>query len=78
MSDHEKEPSFEEAMEELEEIVRKLEEGDVPLEEAINYYQKGMELSKFCNDKLVHVQEKMVKIMNEQGELESFVVQGEE
>lgn len=78
MSHKDKELSFEEAMKELEEIVQKLEEGDVPLEKAIHYYQEGMKLSKVCNDKLVHVQEKMVKIMNEQGELESFVVQGEE
>ncbi|WP_087971638.1 exodeoxyribonuclease VII small subunit [Oceanobacillus rekensis] len=70
--------SFEEAMEKLETIVSKLEEGDVPLEKAINYYQDGMELSKICGDKLKNVQEKMTKIMNEQGELEAFDVQGEE
>ncbi|TQS74507.1 exodeoxyribonuclease VII small subunit [Ornithinibacillus gellani] len=70
--------SFEEAMKALEEIVSKLEEGDVPLEKAIAFYQEGMDLSKTCSDKLNHVQEKMVKIMNEQGELESFEVQEEE
>ena len=70
--------SFEEAMKALEEIVSKLEEGDVPLEKATAFYQEGMDLSKTCSDKLNHVQEKMVKIMNEQGELESFEVQEEE
>lgn len=70
--------SFEEAMEKLETIVSKLEEGDVPLEKAINYYQDGMKLSKVCGDKLQNVQEKMTKIMNEQGELEAFDVQEEE
>lgn len=70
--------SFEEAMKALEEIVSKLEEGDVPLEKAIAFYQEGMDLSKTCSDKLNHVQEKMVKIMNEHGELESFEVQEEE
>jgi len=72
-----KEISFEEAMKALEEIVEKLETGDVPLEKAIDYYQEGMKLSKLCNDKLVNVQEKMAKIMNEQGELEPFDVQEE-
>jgi len=70
--------TFEQAMEKLEKIVGKLEEGDVPLENAINYYQEGMHLAKFCSDKLNTVQDKMVKIMNEQGEFESFELQEEE
>jgi len=72
------EMTFEQAMEKLEALVEKLEKGDVPLEEAINYYQEGMKLSKFCNDKLSNVQEKMVKIMNEQEEFDSFTIQEEE
>ncbi|MUK87172.1 exodeoxyribonuclease VII small subunit [Ornithinibacillus sp. L9] len=74
---NEKEITFEEAMEQLEAIVEKLEEGDVPLEKAISYYQEGMKLSKLCSDKLSNVQEKMVQIMNEQGELEPFELQGD-
>lgn len=70
--------SFEEAMEKLEDIVNKLEEGDVPLEKAIMYYQEGMKFSKMCSDKLNNVQEKMTQIMNEQGELEPFEIQEEE
>jgi exodeoxyribonuclease VII small subunit len=70
--------TFEEAMEKLETIVEKLEEGDVPLEKAITYYQEGMELSRLCNEKLSNVQEKMTQIMNEQGELTPFEVQEEE
>ncbi|AIF43475.1 exodeoxyribonuclease VII small subunit [Virgibacillus sp. SK37] len=70
--------SFEEAMKELENIVGKLEEGDVPLEQAIEYYQDGMKLSKLCNDKLKNVQEKMTHIMNEQGDLEPFEIQEDE
>ncbi|APC48340.1 exodeoxyribonuclease VII small subunit [Virgibacillus halodenitrificans] len=70
--------SFEEAMKELEKIVGKLEEGDVPLERAIDYYQEGMKLSKLCNDKLKNVQEKMTNIMNEQGDLEPFEIQEDE
>lgn len=74
MSEEDKEMSFEQAMRSLEEIVSKLEEGDVPLEKAISYYQEGMNLSKLCNNKLKSVQDKMTKIMNEQGELESFAL----
>jgi len=72
------EMTFEEAMKKLEEIVEKLEEGDVPLEKAINYYQEGMTLSKICSDKLNEVQEKVVKIVNEQGQLEPFDIQEDE
>ncbi|KGP70982.1 exodeoxyribonuclease VII small subunit [Pontibacillus yanchengensis] len=72
------EVSFEDAMKKLEDIVEKLEEGDVPLEKAITYYQEGMKLSKVCNDKLVNVEKQMQEIMNEQGEFESFSVQEEE
>ena len=44
----EKEPiRFEEAMLKLEEIVQKLETGDVPLEDAITLYKKGMEFPRF-------------------------------
>ncbi|KGX90913.1 exodeoxyribonuclease VII small subunit [Pontibacillus halophilus JSM 076056 = DSM 19796] len=70
--------SFEEAMKQLEELVGKLEEGDVPLEKAITYYQEGMKLSKVCNDKLTRVEKQMEQIMNEQGEFEPFTVQEEE
>lgn len=76
--DNESNISFEDAMTQLEKIVEKLEEGDVPLEKAISYYQDGMELSKVCSDKLSTVQEKMAQIMNEQGELETFEVQEDE
>jgi len=78
MTDKNKDLSFEQAMEKLEEIVQKLEAGDVPLEKAIDYYQDGMLLSKLCSDKLINVQEKMTKIMDEHGEVTSFDLQGEE
>ena len=58
----EKELSFESAMEQLEQIVEMLEEGDVPLEEAINIYKRGMDLSKICHEKLQSAQEQLVQI----------------
>jgi exodeoxyribonuclease VII small subunit len=70
--------SFEEAMKQLEEIVEKLEEGDVPLEKAINYYQEGMKLSKLCSEKLNKVEVQMEQIVNEKGDFEPFIVQEEE
>ncbi|MDG5470758.1 exodeoxyribonuclease VII small subunit [Jeotgalibacillus sp. ET6] len=63
-----KQLTFEEAMNELETIVSKLEEGDVPLEEALTIYQKGMDLSKLCHDKLQHAEKQMATVMTEDGE----------
>lgn len=70
--------TFEEAMEELETIVEKLEEGDVPLEEAISIYKKGMELSKLCHDKLKNVEEQLTQILTADGHQQTFSIQEEE
>ncbi|PKR86025.1 exodeoxyribonuclease VII small subunit [Heyndrickxia camelliae] len=69
--------SFEEAMEKLEVIVQRLEEGDVPLEEALNIYKQGMELSKLCHDKLKNVEEQLAKVITDDGE-EEFIIKEEE
>ena len=74
----EQEFTFEEAMEKLEEIVEKLEEGDVPLEEAIDIYKRGMELSKFCHDKLKSVETQLTQILIDDGRKENFVISEEE
>lgn len=56
---------FNDAMQQLEEIVRQLEQGDVPLEEALTLYQKGMELSKVCHDKLQNAEDQLVTMMKD-------------
>lgn len=56
---------FEEAFERLEEIVAKLESGDVALEESLGLYTEGMTLVKFCNDKLSTAREKIEKLAAE-------------
>lgn len=74
----EKKLNFEQAMEQLEIIVEKLEEGDVPLEEAISFYKQGMELSKLCHDKLKNVEEQLAQIITEDGRTEGFSINEEE
>ncbi|MBS8264840.1 MULTISPECIES: exodeoxyribonuclease VII small subunit [Bacillaceae] len=74
----EKKLSFEQAMDQLESIVEKLEEGDVPLEEAISFYKEGMELSKLCHDKLKNVEEQLAQIITEDGRTEGFSINEEE
>ena len=70
--------SFEEAMNKLEQIVDKLEEGDVPLEAAIAFYKEGMELSKLCHDKLKSVEEQLTQIITEDGRKQNFTIEEEE
>ncbi|WP_071460082.1 exodeoxyribonuclease VII small subunit [Bacillus massilinigeriensis] len=70
--------TFEQAMEELEDIVSKLEEGDVPLEEAITYYKRGVELSKLCSDKLKNVENQLTQVLTEDGQAVAFIVNEEE
>ncbi|WP_347709256.1 exodeoxyribonuclease VII small subunit [Bacillus sp. FJAT-47783] len=74
----EKELTFEQAMEQLEEIVGKLEEGDVPLEKAIHYFQEGMKLSRVCHEKLENAEKQMDYILKENGQMEPFDIQEEQ
>ncbi|MFV0558474.1 MAG: exodeoxyribonuclease VII small subunit [Enterococcus sp.] len=61
-------PTFEESLQELEQIVSKLEQGDVPLEEALSSFQRGMVLSKQCQETLTKAEESLTKMMSENGE----------
>ncbi|WP_353473057.1 exodeoxyribonuclease VII small subunit [Salipiger sp. H15] len=56
------EMSFEQAMAELEQVVTKLERGEVPLEESIALYQRGSDLRKHCETKLKAAEEKVAAI----------------
>ena len=66
--------SFEESLEKLEEIVNKLENGDVPLDDAIDEFTKAMQLVKVCNTKLNNAEEAIAKIVQDNGELVDFDV----
>jgi exodeoxyribonuclease VII small subunit len=59
---------FEAAIAELESIVKKLEEGDLPLEKSLELYERGVQLSRFCHARLEDA-ERRIEILNERGEL---------
>ena len=63
-------PTFEESLQELEQIVTRLEKGDVPLEEALAAFQKGM--SKQCQETLTNAEETLTKMMQENGQETDF------
>lgn len=71
----EKELSFEESLLTLEEIVRKLEIGDVPLDEAINEFNKAMKLAASCDEKLKNAEEAISKLVNKDGEIVDFKIE---
>ena len=71
----EKESTFEEDLTNLEEIVKKLETGEVPLDDAIKEFTKAMELSKKCDTKLKSAEEAITKLVNKEGNLENFEVE---
>jgi exodeoxyribonuclease VII small subunit len=59
---------FEGAIAELESIVKKLEEGDVPLEQSLALYERGVQLSRFCHARLEEA-ERRIEILTDRGEL---------
>ncbi len=63
-------PGFEEALKKLEAIVEKLEDPDVSLEESIELYEEGVELSRYCSESLEEAVLRIEKI-NEKSESES-------
>jgi len=73
----EKELTFEESLEQLELVVTQLEQEDVPLDKLMEYYQKGMELVKSSNQMLKNAEEKMAKVLNDNDELEPFIIEEE-
>ena len=70
-----KEKTFEELMEELDKIVKELENGDADLETSIEKYTTAMKLLKTCGDKLNKAQESVNKILNYNGQIEDFQIE---
>ena len=70
-----KELSFEESLEKLEEIVKKLETGDVPLDDAIEEFNKAMKLAKSCDEKLKNAEEAITKLVKDSGDVVDFQVE---
>ena len=68
----EKEISFEESLEELENIVNRLESGDVPLDDAISEFNRAMILVKACDDKLKNAEKAIAKIVRENDDVVDY------
>ena len=75
MAKEKEEKSFEENLNSLEEIVKNLESGNIPLDDAINKFNEAMKIEKECNDKLKSAEENINKILKENGKLEDFSIE---
>jgi len=60
--------SFEEAIKELTDIVGKIEQGQIPLQDSLEQYEKGMALIKQCRTILQKAEERIEKITKEEEE----------
>ncbi len=59
------EPTFEQALAELEQIVQKLEKGELPLEDSLRLYEEGIRLSRLCHGKLEEAEGRIEVLMKD-------------
>ncbi|MDR1026476.1 MAG: exodeoxyribonuclease VII small subunit [Lactobacillus sp.] len=68
--------NFEEALSQLETIVRELESGRTKLDDAVSAYEKAVALKKFCEDRLKSAQMKIEKIeISPDGEIKTTTLE---
>ena len=60
-----KEITFEQNLKELEEIVTKLERGDLPLEKSLEFFEQGINLVKLCQKRLKSAERKVEKVIKD-------------
>jgi len=61
--------NFEEALEKLEDIVRRMEAGEMSLEESLKAFEEGIRLSRFCAKKLDEADRRVDLLLRQEGEL---------
>ena len=73
-----KEMTFETALNNLDGIIKDLENGNIPLEDAISKYTDAMNLVKICQEKLDNATEQVNKIIGTDGEVTDFLMKEDE
>jgi exodeoxyribonuclease VII small subunit len=69
-------PNLEKSLQQLEDIVQQLEEGDIPLEKALQQFEKGVKISRDCQQALDSAEQR-VKVLIE-NELQDFEADGDD
>ncbi|RKY88401.1 exodeoxyribonuclease VII small subunit [candidate division KSB1 bacterium] len=60
-----KKKNFEESLKRLEEIIETLERGDLTLEESLEIFREGVELTKFCKEKINSAETEVKKLIKD-------------
>jgi exodeoxyribonuclease VII small subunit len=64
-------PSFESGLQELESIVKEMESGDLPLERALELFEKGIQLSNACRKQLEEAETRVETLIKREGKLQA-------
>jgi len=64
--------NFEQALEDLEELVTAMEEGELSLEESLQAFEKGIKLTRECQSALKKAEQKVQVLINEDGDTKEF------
>lgn len=68
-------PEFEQSMRELEALVERLEQGDLPLEEALRQFERGVALTKACQTALKAAQQKVEVLLKASNTADEAVIE---
>lgn len=66
--------NFEQALEELEELVSSMEEGELSLEESLQAFEKGIKLTRECQEALKKAEQKVQVLVSENGDTEDLEI----
>lgn len=69
---------FEKALADLESIVEKLEQGDLPLDESLKAFERGVELTRHCQAALKQAEQKVEILLRKTGQPEPFATAGDD
>lgn len=67
-----KKPDFETALDELEKLVETMEQGDVSLDESLKLFERGITLTRTCQESLKEAEQKVKILLDKSGEPEDF------
>lgn len=70
--------TFEASLQELEKIVRRLEDGDLPLEESLKLFEKGVKLSRECQERLSQAERRIEVLLKDENGSPTLQAIGEE
>jgi exodeoxyribonuclease VII small subunit len=71
-------PNFESSLQELEALVEKMEQGDLSLEESLSHFERGVQLSRTCQQALKEAEQKVEILMQKNGQDETAAFNSED